>query len=652
MKQRMKKCLILVILLGAVVAVRAENTNPYEWEKNRARYALTPAEQGQSEIILKQHSQYEFVLDDKNFLMYATVHRIVLVNNNEAIQKHNRIVISMNNTLELVDLKARAINKEGKAVYFDKSNLKELKEEESGNAYRIFAIEGIELGSEVEYYFTRKMQPSLFERSFLQFDVPIKSSSFELTCPPHLKFDFKSYNGFPEVKAKEGEDKNIYSATMADVPAMKEEPFSYLSANRKRIEFKLAYNTARSQARLYTWDDAAKTFFSVLTAVTKDDEKAVDKFLKTVGDNASLAPEDRIRNIEQKIKTTVQVNRERGDESLTQMESVLKYKLASREGITKLFLSTFSKLNIRCYPVITCSRDNIKFDGAFDSWGFLDDYLLYFPDTKGFLAPYVFETRYPLVPADFTAQQGLFIEPFTVGEVHSALGTIQEIPAVDFQLNVDNLDIDVTFSDDLSSARIHQKREFGGYNATLFTPYYDMMTEDQRKQMIEELAKQTAPDASIQSWKASPLPGNKTGNFLIDADFQSTHFLEKAGPRILFKAGELIGPQVEMYRDDQRITDVENEYNRGYDRKIRIHIPAGYTIKNPGDLKFDVTYQDKSEIPFLFQSSYALKDDVLEISIVEYYKQIHAPLSRYEDYRKVINAAADFNKVTLVLEKK
>ena len=55
--------------------------------------------------------------------------------------------------------------------------------------------------------------------------------------------------------------------------------------------------------------------------------------------------------------------------------------------------------------------------------------------------------------------------------------------------------------------------------------------------------------------------------------------------------------------------------------------------------------------PFLFQSDYTIKDNILEISIKEYYKEIFAPLARYEDFRKVINASADFNKVTLVLEK-
>jgi hypothetical protein len=314
-------------------------------------------------------------------------------------------------------------------------------------------------------------------------------------------------------------------------------------------------------------------------------------------------------------------------------------------------LAVFAKQKIACYPVVTCSRENSKFDGDFDTWGYLDDYILYFPDTKGFLAPYHFESRYPLVPADLTAQKGLFIEPFTVGDLKSALASIQEIPAADYQLNTDNLDIEVVFSDDLTTAQIKQKREFGGYNAAFFSPYYDVMTPDQRKQMIEELTKQTAPDASVTTWTAKPLAGKPAESFLIDTDFNSTHFLEKAGPRILFKVGELIGPQVEMYRDDTRVNDVENEYNRGYDREIQIKIPSGYTFKNLSDLNFDVTYKDKNETPFLFQSSYTLTGDVLKVHIIEYYKQIYAPLSRYEDYRKVINAAADFNKVTLVLEK-
>jgi len=642
-------CLLITCISGQLFATEV---NPYEWEKDRKHSVLTESESALSELILKQHAQYQYVLENDQFLMYSTIHRIIYVNNNEAIQKHNRIVIPMQSTLELVDLKARAISKDGKVIYFDKSNLKEIKDEETGNAVRMFAIEGVEMGGEVEYFFTRKMTASLYDRVFMQFDVPVKKGTFMLSCPGHLKFDFKTYQNLAPVSEKLGEEKNVYTTEASDIPSLKEEEFSQFDSNRKRIEFKLAYNTARSQARLYTWEEAAKTFYRVLTSNSKDDEKAVDKFVKTLGDDPKAKPIDRIRNVEKKIKTTIQINKQsRGDE-LDQLESILKQKVASREGITKLFLIVFDKLSIPCQPVVTCSRENMKFDGEFDSWSYLDNYLLYFPDTKGFIAPYHFEVRYPIVPADLTAQQGLFLEPFKMGEVKSALASIQEIPATDYAINTDDLDIDVSFNADLTSNQIKQKRIFGGINATYLTPYYEVMSNEQRTEMVEDLTKGTAPDAAITTWNAKSIPGSEADNFLIDVDFQSTHFLERAGPRILFKAGELIGPQTEMYRDDHRETEIENDFNRGYNRIIKIHIPSGYQVKNAKDLKFDVRYSDKDGIPFLFQSDYAMKGDVLEVTIKEYYKQIYAPLARYEDFRKVINAAADFNKVTLVLEKK
>ena len=646
------KYLGVAIYCLAATTLLATDFEPYQWEKDRPRYKLSEKDNSLSELILKQHTQYEYVFENNQFVMYSTIHRIIYVNNNEAVQKHNRIVISMGNALELLDVKARSINKEGKATYFDSSNLKELKDEESGKAFKIFAIEGIELGSEIEYYFIRKMRPSVFDRVFLQFDVPVKSNSFLLSCPEHLKFDFKTYHDFPAVKKEESNERNVYLTAMSDVPALKTEAFSNFDPNRKRVEFKLAYNTARSQARLYTWDEAAKTFYTMLTEVSKDDGKALEKFVKTLGDNPSKPMEERIKSIENKIKSAIQVNKEGDAESLNEIASIVKMKLASHQGMTRLFIGVFDKLNIQCHPVITCSRENIRFDGDFDSWAFLDDYVLYFPDTKQFLAPYVFECRYPLIQPEFTGQKGLFIEPFKIGEVKSALSSIGDIPAVDYSYNLDNLDIEVKFNDDLASNQIRQKREFGGYNATYFTPYYDMMSTDQKTGMIEQITKQIAPDAVIKKWTANPIPNAKANNFLIDVDFQSAHFMEKAGPRILFKVGELIGPQIEMYRDDQRTAEVENDFNRMYDRTIKIQLPNGYQPKNLNDLKFNIAYRDKDQVPFLFKSDYVVKGDIIEVRVEEYYKQIYAPLDRYEDFRKVVNAAADFNKITLVLEKK
>ncbi|MEJ0032369.1 MAG: DUF3857 domain-containing protein [Bacteroidota bacterium] len=556
----------------------------------------------------------------------------------------------MNSTMALTTVKARAINKAGKAVYFDETNLKEIKEEASGNAYRIFAMEGVEIGSEVEYFFTRKMVADMFNREFMQFDVPAKNTSMTLTSPKHLKFDFKTYNGLPEVKQTVDTTQNVYEISASDVDATKEEPFANIMPNRKRVEYKLAYNTARSRARLYTWADASRRFYEILTDLTKDDKKAVAKFVSNAKIDKSLKPADRIRKIESILKTSINVNDESGDRTLNIPESILKNKVASREGITRLYVAVFNEMGIKAFPVMTCSRDNFRFDSDFDSWSYLDVYLIYFPETKGFIAPY-FPTRYPLVPGEYTSQKGLFIEPFEVGEVKSALGTINEIPAPNYLANQDNLNIDVTFDSDLESNTVNATRAFVGYTSDLFASFYQMMNDERRKQMVEELFKETAPDLQLNKWSTKPIPKNDVDWFEMQGEYKTTSLIEKAGPRILFKAGLLIGPQIEMYRDDHRVSSVENDNNRNYSRVIKVHLPNGYVVKNADQLKMNFAYNNDEKNPFLFKSDFILKDGVLEITISEFYKEIFVPLDRYEDFRKVVNASADFNKITLVLEK-
>ena len=69
--------------------LEAKDFNLYEWEENRARYELSGQDKSLSEIIIRQHTQYDYVLENSQYVMYSTIHRIIYVNNNEAVQKHN-----------------------------------------------------------------------------------------------------------------------------------------------------------------------------------------------------------------------------------------------------------------------------------------------------------------------------------------------------------------------------------------------------------------------------------------------------------------------------------------------------------------------------------------------------------------------------------
>lgn len=642
---------LLLLMFLAAGAASGGPFIPYEWDKNRSRYTLTPEEQGQAEVILLNHVEFNFGFENDQFLLQSVFHRIVYVNGAQAIQNNNRITIPMNNVIELMDLRARSISKDGKVTLFDKNNLKEMKNEETGNAYRIFAIEGIEAGGEVEYFFVRKMYPRLSDRSMIQSQTPIRKASFVLRTPKHLLFDVRSYNGFSRADTSSTAETRVYTATMNNIPALKREEYSYFDANRMRVEFKLAYNTARSRSRLNTWDDAAKTFYKKLYERDKDEVKALSKYAETFPKPGPSGRTGQIRAIEEKIKSSVTLNNESTDPGLSNLEQIIRSKVASNEGAARLFVGVFESLGIPAEVVMTCNRENIKFDGDFDSWNYLEEYFLYFPETKGFLSPHDRSTRYPLIASEYTAQRGLFIEPLELAGAKSGLASIREIPAPDYTLNMDNMDITVSFAQELDSATVRLKRIFMGYNGLFVTPYYHLMTKDQVHNLIEELTKQTAPDATIKSWTAEPATNLPVDAFAIDVTLKSAHFLQKAGGNYLFKLGELIGPQSELYADKERMTDVDNTHNRGYDRVITVNLPAGYRIGNPDDMRFDVVCREGSEVPFLFKSTYTIEGSLLTVKIEEYYKKVHAPKAQYEEFRKVINAAADFNKVTLVLEK-
>ena len=116
--------------------------------------------------------------------------------------------------------------------------------------------------------------------------------------------------------------------------------------------------------------------------------------------------------------------------------------------------------------------------------------------------------------------------------------------------------------------------------------------------------------------------------------------------------GELIGKQTEMYQEKKRKLPLDSEFQREYARTITINIPEGYQIANLEDIHLDESYSEDDESLMAFKSNYELKGDQLIITADEHYKTNHLPVEKFENYRRVINSAADFNKVVLVLEPK
>jgi len=195
-------CLFMLLGMSSGFAQAFAHTE-YDWAE---KPAITKTDRDSSEaleVVLKEKMIVEFYYDpgfNNALLEYFTWHKKIKVNSSNAIQRNNKVYISMNRAIELIDAKARVIKPNGEVTEFNKENIKEVSDLEAQGAYKFFAIEGAELGSEIEFLYTTKRIPSYSGRRIsFQKDVPVEAAGFELYAPKNLRFGFKSYNGLTEV---------------------------------------------------------------------------------------------------------------------------------------------------------------------------------------------------------------------------------------------------------------------------------------------------------------------------------------------------------------------------------------------------------------------------------------------------------------------
>ena len=127
--------------------------------------------------------------------------------------------------------------------------------------------------------------------------------------------------------------------------------------------------------------------------------------------------------------------------------------------------------------------------------------------------------------------------------------------------------------------------------------------------------------------------------------------IEDAGDSYIFQVGMVIGTQSELYQETERINPIEMTYPNRYNYEIIVHIPEGYTVEGLSSLNIDKRYIGRSGATLAkFESSYTTEGDNIIITIEEFYKTHEFDVSKYEEFRSVINAASDFNKAAILFK--
>ena len=623
----------------------------FKWKTNPKLHLLSEEEAKEQEIVILKDISYEFVFENDKLYTYFFYHLITKVNTDKAIKRNNRVYFPTGNVDEIVKIKARVINSKGEIKELDENDFKTAEDDENRTSNKYFAFEGIDIGSEIEYYYLLKKKPRYTGKKVkIQTSVAIKKLKFTLTCPDHLVFKFLSTNGLKEVK----EDKNVpkrhrWYLNVYNLKALKDEPMSAYTASLQAIIYKLSHYTNKPDNDLYTFDDAGRWYFeNYQKEVSKKEEKKLKSLLKEIDISEKNTTYGKIRQLEDFLKVNF-ILKNTSKDDFKDISKILSNRVYSETGAFRLYTSLLSLMNIKYEFVITCDRDYNVFDEYFDSYSFLQEEFLYFPELDQLLSPSFYATRLGFIPSDYTETLGLFVK-------NKFITNIQFIKALDCYVNTDTQTITIDFTEEIEKPTMFFTKSESALSSRSDQADYDYLDEEGAKELDEELAHFLHEDIKVNQIKIFNKGGKYIGisPLITKANIVNTDmFIEKAGNKYLFKLGELIGPQLEMYQEkmEERQMDITSWYNRSFFHRMKIILPEGYHFTNLEDLNFSHVLNYKNKESAYFKSSYVIDGNEISINIDEIYNNIHYPKSYLEKLKAVVNAAADFNKVSLILVK-
>ncbi len=650
--------LLLALLIAGNVRAQFFDASNYDWEQ--AVYDLVEVDDSTDSYYLYEKYLYNYYFDEEDkFALEKLFHLKVHLNSDDAVEGFNRIYVAQSADLGgLRKFKARVISPDGSIREVGEDDILTGTDEESGDEYSYVALEGLELESQIEYFYIKRIGLSYKGIQVgLEGYAPTRRFELDVISPGHLVFEGKVYNSDSIQFERDTtlEEQNRIYVHANDIPRVPSEVNAFRDVNLAGAIFKLDRNLYNGQSDISSYSHTTQ---EIIDAVNREyersEEKALAKIVKKIDDYRESAEGSQARIIEDYLKDNYHFIAVSNPE-LGNLASIRSNKAFNYYGALRLYSSLFRHYEIPFQLVYTCNRADHILDEDFHSSIFLDDLLFYLPEEDDYLDYSSVIYRLGMISPLNRGNYGLFMEEVDLGDQVVGLGTVKYIEPTPASFTVDSLIVQVQFSPDLYDNELAIRRVLTGYKAFDYQPVLDLIPdEEDRRKFRETLLTYVNEEAEVKEMELEYASARDMGKHPLVAEgvLSEANFVEKAGPNYLFKLGTLIGPQLEMYQEnEERNMPIQSRATKTYQRIIRFDIPDGYRVSGLESLAMDEQLMYEGEISARFISRYERDGNSIEVEITEYYNEVEYPKELFDDFKKVINAAADFNKKTLLFER-
>lgn len=647
---------LMAFVLGAV-ALHAQRTyDGYKWDENPQLSVIADSLKEENTILVFERVAREIDLTDSGELVeYLTMHTIRKVNNDRGVEASNRIYLTVSNNDRVIQQEARVITPDGRVIRMTPDKIKVAVDEETEQKRKYFALEGLEVGSDVEYVL-QLQRPANYRgtRVIFQDTKPQLSTTYELRYPASLHFVWKQEN-FDVVPALDtlSEHQAGVSWNFDFVPGLRSEPMANMRKHLMAFHYKLEASRLTGKSRLVNFADATSSIYSVyMEEGDKNEQKAVKSFIKKMNIPKSATNDEKALLLNSWIKQNI-AHVEHNAQELADLSQILSLGAANDVGYYRLYAKILRALGVPYEMVVTVSRDKMPFDSEFESYAYLDEILFYFPETKKYVDPTDLTSCPGIVINNYLDNYGLFIKEVEVAGITAGVGKVKPMRGALMEDNKDVMHIKATLDMDEQTVLLdYSKINYGQY-AKNFQPYFSFIDESTSEELKEQMVKWIGEGLEITSNEVRNTGLKHFGKDPLEQDFtaRADDFINIAGNKVLFEIGKLIGPQSEMYMDHPRTLPVDAGFRHMYERSIEFEVPEGFAVRNLESLDLDVRPEADGRDAIGFRSTYTVDGTTVRVEIEEYYNEVFFSAEEFEKYRAVINAAADFNKIVLVLEK-
>ena len=649
----MKRLLTIALILLSASLLAQSEFETYTWQTIPPRNQTDTIKSVDGTVVLLERRITEVYVSPKDLLEEIFVfHKKTKIESHQAVNEQNKIYIPIHNVIDIVKIEARFISPGGKISNLKSESIKEIENLENKGNFRTFVIEGAEVGGQIEYFYVLRKKLNPYGSVFIQEDVPKGDVEVIFMYPSKLGFLIKCYNGFPDfVLSSDDKGKSSLKSNAGYIPSLRTEAYAYYKANLMRYEFTLAYNTYTSSLRQYSWSKACSNLYPNLIVLKKNEESAVRSWIKKLNiPNTDISA--KVRFIENRIKSEISISEDMNQD--LDLAEIIKMKQSGKHDALRLLLAILQVENIRFEIVLTSDMEVNPFDPEFNSFNFLDTYLVHIPEINSYIAPSDPLYRMGIIPSNCQGEFALFMHPISYNEELNTLAyDIKQIPSATCFENTDTMYQKINVDFEQAALKVKSHRAFYGDVARNFQSFWQYTDAERKAEILPLMFNMGSENTHIDSYTVkNETPENIGLNPIVwDLEITASALVENAGDDIIIKIGETIGTQSELYQATTRKLPIKIDVLRNYYRNIVFDIPEGYLVANINDLNMQVEMLNNGKTSCIFTSESKIVGGQLIIISKEYYSESEYPVCRYEEFRRVINAAADFNKKTIVLKK-